>query len=168
VETGGASALHGFENFVGDVVRNRGLPAQVDTRTFVVGKTLATTPRAVVLRTDVMELIPYRPTTEKVPPRHLLIAPPPINKFYVFDLVPEKSIVRYCLEAGLQTFVISWKNPTAAERGFGLDTYVTALEQAVDAMRTITGSDDVNIWGSCSGGITTSAFLAHLAARGER
>jgi polyhydroxyalkanoate synthase len=167
VETGGASLLHGFENFVRDVVRNGGLPAQVDTRTFAIGKNLATTPGAVVLRNEVMELIQYRPTTDEVHQRPLLIAPPQINKFYVFDLVPEKSIIRYCLEGSLQTFAISWKNPTAADRGFGLDTYVAALEQAVDAMRAITGSEDVNIWGSCSGGITTSAFLAHLAARGE-
>src|SRR6516162_52565 len=167
VETGGASVLRGFENLVRDVMRNGGLPAQVDTRTFAVGKNLATTPGAVVLRTDVMELIQYRPTTCDVYQRPLLIAPPQINKFYVFDLVPEKSIIRYCLDAGLQTFGISWKNPTAAERNFGLETYVAALEQAVDAMRAITGSENVNIWGSCSGGITTSAFLAHLAARGE-
>jgi polyhydroxyalkanoate synthase len=167
VATGGASLLHGFENFVRDVVRNGGLPAQVDTRTFAVGKNLATTPGAVVLRTDVMELIQYRSTTDGVHRRPLLIVPPQINKFYVFDLAPEKSVIRYSLEAGLQTFAVSWKNPTAADRGFGLDTYVAALEEAVDAMRAITGSEDVNIWGSCSGGITTSAFLAHLAARGE-
>jgi poly[(R)-3-hydroxyalkanoate] polymerase subunit PhaC len=167
VETGGASLLHGFENFVRDVLGNGGLPAQVDTRTFAVGKNLATTPGSVVLRTEVMELIQYRPTTDEVHQRPLLIAPPQINKFYVFDLVPEKSIIRYCLEGGLQTFAISWKNPTAAERGFGLDTYVAALDQAVDAMREITGTRDINIWGSCSGGIATSAFLAHLAARGE-
>ena len=167
VETRGASLLRGVENFVGDLVRNGGLPAQVDTRNFAVGKNLATTPGAVVLRTDVMELIQYQPLTEQVHKRPLLIAPPQINKFYVFDLAPEKSIVRYCLNGGLQTFVVSWKNPTGAERGFGLETYIAALEQAVDAMREITGYDDVNIWGSCSGGITTSAFLAHLAARGE-
>jgi len=167
VETGGASLLHGLENFTADLIRNGGLPAQVDTRTFAVGKNLAITPGSVVLRTEVMELIQYRPTTIEVHTRPLLIVPPQINKFYVFDLVPEKSIIRYCLEGGLQTFTISWKNPTAAERDFGLDTYVAALEQAVDAMREITGSKDVNIWGSCSGGITTSAFLAHLAARGE-
>src|SRR5215471_5630827 len=167
VETGGASLVHGLENFVRDVVRNGGLPAQVDTRTFAVGKNLATTPGSVVLRTDVMELIQYRPLTEAVHRRPLLIAPPQINKFYVFDLVPDKSIIRYCLDGGLQTFAISWKNPTAAERGFGLDTYVAALGEAVDAMCEITGSEDVNIWGSCSGGITTSAFLAHLAARDE-
>jgi polyhydroxyalkanoate synthase len=167
VDTGGASLLHGLENFVGDLAKNGGLPAQVDTRNFAVGRNLATTPGAVVFRTSVMELIQYRPMTDEVHHRPLLIAPPQINKFYVFDLVPEKSIVRLALEGGLQTFAISWKNPTAAESEFGLDTYVAALEEAVDVMREITGSEDVNIWGSCSGGITTSAFLAHLAARGE-
>jgi polyhydroxyalkanoate synthase len=167
LETGGTSLLHGLENFIGDFIRNGGLPAQVDTRSFAVGRNIATTPGSVVLRTDVMELIQYRPVTEEVFERPLLIVPPQINKFYVFDLAPEKSVIHYCLEAGLQTFVISWKNPSAAEQGFGLDTYVAALERAVDAMLEITGSNDVNIWGSCSGGITTSAFLAHLAARNE-
>jgi polyhydroxyalkanoate synthase len=167
VESGGTSLLHGLKNFIGDFIRNGGLPAQVDTRSFVVGRNIATTPGSVVLRTDAMELIQYRPVTEEVFERPLLIVPPQINKFYVFDLAPEKSVIRYCLEAGLQTFVISWKNPSAAEQGFGLDTYVAALERAVDAMREITGSNDVNIWGSCSGGITTSALVAHLAARHE-
>src|SRR5262245_11008864 len=167
VDTGGASLVHGLENFLADLVRNGGLPAQVDTRTFAVGRNLATTPGTVVYRTPVMELIQYRPTGGEVHKRPLLIAPPQINKFYVFDLAPEKSIVQYCLKGNLQAFVISWKNPTPAERGFGIDTYVGALEEAVDAMRDITGSADVNIWGSCSGGITMSAFLAHLAARGE-
>jgi polyhydroxyalkanoate synthase subunit PhaC len=168
IDTGGASLVHGIENLIGDLARNGGLPAQVDTRKFAVGKNLATTPGSVVYRTPVMELIQYRPMGEAVHKRPLLIAPPQINKFYVFDLVPEKSIIQLALKGGLQTFTISWKNPTAAECDFGLDTYVSALEEAVDVMRNITGSDDVNIWGSCSGGITTSAFLAHLAARGER
>jgi polyhydroxyalkanoate synthase subunit PhaC len=167
VDTGGASLVHGLENFVADLLHNGGLPAQVDTRTFAVGKNLATTPGSVVYRTPVMELIQYRPMRDEVHKRPLLITPPQINKFYVFDLAPEKSIIQYCLEGNLQTFAISWKNPTPAERRFGIDTYVAALEEAVDAMRDITGSEDVNIWGSCSGGITMSAFLAHLAARGE-
>ena len=97
----------------------------------------------------------------------MLIIPPQINKFYVFDLAPEKSIVQFALKGGLQTFAISWKNPTANESHFGLDTYVRALEEAVDVIRDITGSDDVNVWGACSGGITMSAFLANLAARNE-
>jgi polyhydroxyalkanoate synthase subunit PhaC len=168
LDTGGASLVHGVENLASDLARNGGLPAQVDRRKFAVGKNLATTPGSVVYRTPVMELIQYRPMGEEVHKRPLLIAPPQINKFYVFDLVPEKSIVQLALKGGLQTFAISWKNPTAADSDFGLDTYVGALEEAVDVMRDVTGSDDVNIWGSCSGGITTSAFLAHLAARGER
>ena len=167
VDTGGASLVHGLENFVADLMHNGGLPAQVDARTFAVGKNLATTFGSVVYRTPVMELIQYRPMGGEVHKRPLLITPPQINKFYVFDLAPEKSIIQYCLEGNLQTFAISWKNPTPAERRFGIDTYVAALEEAVDAMREITGSEDVNIWGSCSGGITMSAFLAHLAARGE-
>src|SRR5215831_3545890 len=167
LETGGASLVHGLENFVGDLVRNGGLPAQVDTRSFSVGKNLATTPGSVVYRTPVMELIQYRPMGDEVHQRPLLIAPPQINKFYVFDLAPEKSIIQYCLKGNLQAFAVSWKNPTPAERDFGIDSYVGALEESVDAMCDITGSKDVNIWGSCSGGITTSAFLAHLAARGE-
>ncbi len=167
VDTGGASLLHGLENLVGDIIRNGGLPAQVDTGKFAVAKNLATTPGSVVYRNPVMELIQYWPMGREVHKRPLLIAPPQINKFYVFDLVPEKSIVQFALRGGLQTFAISWKNPTPAESHFGLDTYVAAMEEAVDVMRDITGSEDINVWGSCSGAITTSAFLANLAARGE-
>jgi polyhydroxyalkanoate synthase len=166
LDTGGASLARGLENFVADL-GNGGLPAQVDARAFAVGKNLATTPGAVVYRSPVMELIQYK-TNGQVHRRPLLIAPPQINKFYVFDLAPGKSIVELALSGGLQTFAVSWKNPSAAERDFGLDTYVAALEGAADAMREITGAEDVNIWGACSGGITTSALIAHLAARGSR
>jgi polyhydroxyalkanoate synthase subunit PhaC len=167
IDTGGASLVHGLENLVGDLARNGGLPAQVDTRQFAVGKNLATTAGSVVYRNPVMELIQYRPMGHEVHRRPLLIAPPQINKFYVFDLVPEKSIVQFALKGDLQTFAISWKNPTPAESHFRLDTYVEAMEEAVDVMRDITGSEDVNIYGACSGGITASAFLANLAARGD-
>jgi polyhydroxyalkanoate synthase subunit PhaC len=167
IDTGGASVLHGLKNFLSDLACNGGLPAQVDSSKFTVGKNLATTAGSVVYRDDVMELIQYRPVGGEVHKRPLLIAPPQINKFYVFDLVPEKSIVALAVKDGLQTFAISWKNPTAAESRFGLDTYVGAMENAVDVMREITGSTDVNIWGSCSGGIVMSAFLANLAARGQ-
>src|SRR6266542_6161264 len=135
VDTGGASLLHGLENLVGDIIRNGGLPAQVDTGKFAVAKNLATTPGSVVYRNPVMELIQYWPMGREVHKRPLLIAPPQINKFYVFDLVPEKSIVQLALRGGLQTFAISWKNPTPAESHFGLDTYVAAMEEAVDVMR---------------------------------
>ena len=167
IETGGASLVHGLENLLRDCARNGGLPSQVDKQKFAVGKNLATTPGAVVYRDEVMELIQYRSIADQVHARPLLIAPPQINKFYVFDLTPEKSTVRFALEGGLQTFAISWKNPSPNEAHFGLDSYAGAMEQAVDVMRDITGSPDVNIWGSCSGGITMAALLANLAARGE-
>jgi polyhydroxyalkanoate synthase subunit PhaC len=167
VDTGGGSLLNGLENFVRDLVRNGGLPAQVDRTRFAVGKNLATTPGSVIYRSPVMELIQYRPMTETVHGRPLLIVPPQINKFYVFDL-PDKSIIKFALQGGLQTFAISWKNPTAKEGHFGLETYVAALDEAVDVIRDITASHDVNVWGSCSGGITLSAFLASLAARGDK
>jgi len=168
VDTGGASFVHGLENLIGDLAYNGGLPAQVDKRKFAVGKNLATTPGAVVHRSPVMELIQYRPATDEVYARPLLIAPPQINKFYVFDLAAEKSIIQYALKGNLQTFMISWKNPTSTESHFGLDTYVAAIEEAVDVIRSITGSEDVNIWGSCSGGITVAALLANLAARDQQ
>jgi len=168
VDTGGASVARGLQNYIADLARNGGLPAQVDPRAFAVGRNLATTRGAVVYRSPVMELIQYGAQTEQVHARPLLIAPPQINKYYVFDLAPDKSIVQFALKGGLHTFAVSWKNPTRAESDFGLDTYVGALEDAADVMREITGADDINIWGACSGGITTSALLAHLAARDSR
>lgn len=168
LDTGGASLARGLENFVGDLAANGGLPAQVDKRHFAVGRNLATTPGAVVYCSPVMELIQYRPAAGQVHARPLLIAPPQINKYYVFDLAPDKSIVQMALQGSLQVFAASWKNPAPADGHLGLDAYVEALEEAADAMRAITGAEDVNIWGACSGGITTSALLAHLAARGSR
>ncbi len=168
VETGGESLIRGLENFVNDLAKNRGLPTQVDTSKFAVGGNVATTSGAVVYRSPVMEVIQYQPLGKQVHQRPLLIAPPQINKFYVFDLAPDKSIVQMALKGGLQTFAISWKNPTSAESHFGLDTYVGALDEAVDVMREITGSADVSMWGSCSGGITMAAYLAHLAARRKK
>ena len=112
IKTSGASLVHGLQNFLGDLARNGGLPAQVDARKFDVGKNLATTPGSVIYRDAVMELIQYRPLGPEVHKRPLLIAPPQINKFYVFDLVPEKSIIRFALDGDLQTFAISWKNPS--------------------------------------------------------
>jgi polyhydroxyalkanoate synthase len=168
LDTGGTSLLHGLENFVSDLARNGGLPSQVDRRKFAVGRNLATTEGSVILRNAVLELIQYRPLAQQVRQRPLLIVPPQINKFYVFDLSPDKSIVRYALEGGLQVFAVSWKNPTPAEGHLGLDAYVEALEEAIDAMREITRSPDVSVWGACSGGITTTALLGHLAARRSR
>ena len=162
IDSGGQSLLSGLKNYLEDLVKNGGLPSQVDTSAFKVGENLATTPGAVVFRNELIELIQYAPTTPRVWQRPLVMTPPQINKFYAMDLSPDKSIVRFLLDSGVQTFCVSWRNPTIENRDWGLDTYVAALDEAVDAARDIAGSDDVSMMGTCSGGITSAAYVATL------
>jgi polyhydroxyalkanoate synthase len=163
IDSGGESVWRGFKNYVGDLVENHGLPAQVDKKPFRVGENLARTPGAVVFRNPLLELIQYTPTTPNVRKRPLVITPPQINKYYAMDLSSDKSMVQFLLNSGIQTFCISWRNPTAKQRNWGLDTYVAALDEAVDAVREIASVDDVSMMGSCSGGITAAAYLGTLA-----
>jgi polyhydroxyalkanoate synthase subunit PhaC len=162
IDTSGQSLLSGLKNYLKDLVKHGGLPSQVDMSAFKVGENLANTPGAVVFRNDLIELIQYAPMTPKVRKRPLLLTPPQINKFYAMDLSPDKSIVRFLLESGFQTFCISWRNPTVANRDWGLDTYTAALDEAVDTVREIAGSDDITMTGTCSGGITSAAYSATL------
>ncbi|MGH8354648.1 MAG: class II poly(R)-hydroxyalkanoic acid synthase [Pseudomonas sp.] len=166
-DTGGKSLLDGLSNMAKDLVNNGGMPSQVNMKAFEVGKTLATSEGAVVFRSEVLELIQYQPTTEQVHARPLLVVPPQINKFYVFDLSPEKSLARFCLRNGQQTFIVSWRNPTKAQREWNLSTYIEALKEAIDAVLAITGSKDVNMLGACAGGLTTASLVGHYAALGE-
>jgi polyhydroxyalkanoate synthase subunit PhaC len=168
IESGGASLLGGFRNILTDMLKNQGMPAQVDKTAFEVGKNLAASPGAVVFRNEVLELIQYTPATREVYARPQLIVPPQINKFYVFDLSEGKSIVDYLVKSEFQVFVVSWRNPTAEQRDWDLDTYVTALIEAIAAVRDITGSEDINLHGACSGAMTIAALLGHLAGRGEK
>ncbi|KAA6174698.1 alpha/beta fold hydrolase, partial [Pseudomonas marginalis] len=167
-ETGGKSLLDGLSHLAKDLVHNGGMPSQVNMGAFEVGKSLGTSEGAVVFRNDVLELIQYKPITEQVHERPLLVVPPQINKFYVFDLSPEKSLARFCLRNNQQTFIVSWRNPTKAQREWGLSTYIEALKEAVDVVTAITGSKDINMLGACSGGITCTALLGHYAALGEK
>ncbi|VXC11818.1 Poly(3-hydroxyalkanoate) polymerase 1 [Pseudomonas sp. 8Z] len=167
-ETGGKSLLDGLSHLAKDMVNNGGMPSQVNMDAFEVGKNLATTDGAVVFRNDVLELIQYKPVTESVHERPLLVVPPQINKFYVFDLSPEKSLARFLLRNQVQTFIVSWRNPTKAQREWGLSTYIEALKEAIDVVCAITGSKDVNMLGACSGGLTTASLLGHYAALGEQ
>jgi len=167
IDTGGESLWTGLKNYFEDLVRNGGMPSQVDSKQFQVGKNIATTPGAVVFRTEVFELIQYKPMTAEVWARPLLIVPPQINKFYSLDLSPDKSLIQFLLREGVQVFCISWRNPTAKYREWGLDTYVEAVDEAVDAVRNIARSADVSVFGACSGGITSSAYAAWQAGRGE-
>jgi polyhydroxyalkanoate synthase subunit PhaC len=162
IDSSGQSLLSGLKNYLEDLVKQGGMPSQVDMSAFKVGENLANTPGAVVFRNDLIELIQYTPMTPKVRKRPLLMTPPQINKFYAMDLSPDKSIAKFLLESGILTFCVSWRNPTVANRDWGLDTYVTALDDAVDAVREVTGSDDISMMGTCSGGITSAAYLATL------
>src|SRR5271165_6385671 len=162
IETGGQSLLSGLSNYLDDLIKNGGLPSQVDMSAFKVGENLATTPGGVVFRNDLIELIQYEPTTAAVAKRPLVITPPQINKFYALDLSPEKSLIRFLLKNGIQIFAVSWRNPTVQHRDWGLGTYVAALDEAVDAARRISGSEDVTMMGSCSGGITACAYASTL------
>ncbi len=166
IDTGGASAVTGFRQFVADVRRNGGLPRQVDVDGFQVGGNLAATAGSVVYADEVLELIQYNPRTPTVRERPLVILPPQINKYYVFDLSPGKSVVAYALDHGQQVFVVSWRNPTAEHRDWDLGTYLRSAEAALEAASAITGSD-VNVLGACSGGITAVALAAFLAGRSK-
>ncbi len=167
-DTGGKSLLDGLSHMAKDLLNNGGMPSQVDMKAFEVGRNLATTEGAVVFRNEVLELIQYTPVTEQVYKRPLLVVPPQINKYYVFDLSPEKSLARFLLRSQVQTFIVSWRNPTKAQREWGLSTYIEALKEAVEVVCAITGSADVNVLGACSGGATTASLLGHYAAIGEQ
>ena len=166
-ETGGASLLKGLSQLSRDMVSNGGLPSQVNKAAFEVGRNLGTTPGSVVFRNELLELIQYQPTTEQVHTRPVLVVPPQTNKFYIFDLSPDKSLARFSLDSGLQTFIISWRNPTRQHSHWDLNRYIEALKEAVDAVLAITGSPDLNMLGACSGGVTAAVLLGHYAALGD-
>ncbi|WP_060480752.1 class II poly(R)-hydroxyalkanoic acid synthase [Pseudomonas sp. NBRC 111119] len=164
-DTGGQSLVRGAAQLLEDLRHNGGLPRQVDERAFEVGSNLATTPGSVVFRNDVLELIQYQPMSEKQHARPLLVVPPQINKYYIFDLSPANSFVQYMLKHGLQVYMVSWRNPDARHREWGLSSYVAALEAALNACRSISGSRDPNLVGACAGGLTMAALQGHLQAR---
>ncbi len=166
-ETRGRSLVDGFRHAMHDVRENGGMPSMVDTRPFVPGETVAATPGAVVFRNPVLELIQYTPTTTRVHARPMFVVPPQINKYYVLDLAPGRSLVEHLVGAGHRVFMVSWRNPGPEHRDWGLDTYLAALIEAIDATLEISESPDLNLLGVCAGGITSAALLGHLAAVGD-
>lgn len=167
-ETGGASLMKGLRNAYDDMTKNKALVSQVDKRPFKVGENLATAKGAVVHKTEMMELIQYTPTTEQVHAVPMLIIPPQINKAYVNDLTPDKSIIKFLTDAGLQTFLVSWRNPRLEHRNWGLGDYVDELIAAMDVIQSITKSKKINVSGACSGGITTATLMSKLASKGDQ
>ena len=167
-ETGGLSVLRGGRNMVRDLAKG-GMPSMVNRKPFPVGQKLACTPGAVVYRDEIFELLQYAPVTPAVRSRPLLMVPPELNRYYVLDLAPGRSMVQYALEQGIQVFMIVWRNPRA-ELGhgrWGLDDYIAAQTRAAEIIRDITGSDTLNWLGLCAGGITTALTLGYLAAQGD-
>ncbi len=167
-DTAGVSLIDGMRNFVDDLMNNGGMPSQVDKRPFKVGQTIATTPGAVVFRGELCEVIQYTPATRQVRARPLLIVPPQINKFYVMDLAPKRSLIEYTVAQGIQVFTISWRNPGPEYRDRGLDDYVAAVKEVIGVVTAITGSPDINLLAVCSGGMTATLLLGHLAAIGDK
>jgi polyhydroxyalkanoate synthase len=164
VDEGGMNLVRGARHFARDFPH---LPSTVDTSKFSVGENLALTPGAVVLRTDVFELIHYAPQTPEVRTVPLLLVPPTINRYYVLDLAPGRSMVEWLVQQGQQVFVMSWRNPDAAQGHFDLDTYADAVLEARDAVASITRSRTVHLNGACSGGLISAGVLGHLAAEGR-
>ncbi len=167
IETKGESLQHGIMNMIADM--RKGHVSQTDETAFEVGQNVATSEGAVVFQNDVMQLIQYRPLTKKVYERPLVIVPPCINKFYILDLQPENSLIRYAVEQGHTVFVVSWVNPGAELGSLGWDDYVEqGVIGAIHVAQKITGQKQVNTLGFCVGGTLLASALAALAARGEK
>ena len=167
VNTGGANLAKGLRRLARDLSTPPRLPATVDTSRFEVGGNLAVTPGSVVLRNEVLELIHYQPQTDQVRETPLLVIPPTINKYYILDLSPGRSLIEYLVAQGQQVFAISWRNPDQEQGHFDLDTYARAISEARDAVAEISHADAVHVAAACSGGIVTAGLLGHLAGSGR-
>jgi polyhydroxyalkanoate synthase len=169
-ETGGQNLLDGLEHLLADLERGRGRLqiSMADEAAFEVGRNVATSPGKVVLQNELMQLIQYAPSTAQAYERPFLIVPPWINKFYILDLQPKNSLIKWCVDQGHTTFVISWVNPRAdlAQKDFE-DYMLEGPLAALAAIEQATGAREANILGFCIGGILTATALAYLAAKGD-
>jgi polyhydroxyalkanoate synthase subunit PhaC len=170
VATDGESLVKGLENLVRDIEAHDGelLVTLADREAFRVGSNIGTTPGAVVYRNRMLELIQYTPTTEKVHQTPLLIFPPWINKFYILDLKPQNSLIKWIVDQGYTLFVVSWVNPDASYRDVGMDDYIRdGYIRAMAEVRRITGEKQINAVGYCIAGTTLALTLAHLKKAGD-
>ncbi|QIK95250.1 class I poly(R)-hydroxyalkanoic acid synthase [Sphingomonas sp. HDW15A] len=165
IETKGENLLSGLKNMIGDI--QRGQVTQSPEGAFELGRNLATTPGKVIFETPLFQLIQYGPVTEKVLETPLVIFPPWINRFYILDLTPEKSFVKWTVEQGVSLFMVSWKSADESIRDVTMDDYVSAQEQAIDVIRDLLGVKAVHAIGYCVAGTTLAATLAYLAAKRE-
>lgn len=168
IETGGVNLLTGLSNLLDDLANNEGLPRRRAPETFKVGETLATTPGAVVFQNDLFQLIQYAPTTKEVLRRPLLFVPPLVNKYYLFDLTPRSSYLKWLVDQGHTVFVVSWVNPTEAHADTDLSDYViSGVLEAIGAVEQATGETGLDLVSYCLGGTLTAMTLAYLARIGQ-
>jgi polyhydroxyalkanoate synthase len=170
VETGGQNILNGLKNMLEDMKSGNGRMniRMTDLQAFELGSNIATTPGKVVYQNDLIQLIQYQPATESVYRRPLLIVPPWINKYYILDLQPKNSFIKWAVDQGHTVFVISWTNPDASLAGKEFDDYM--LEgplAALDAIEKATGEDEINAIGYCLGGTLLASTMAYMAAKGD-
>ena len=165
LETGGASLVSGFQHMMADM--QRGQLTHTDRQAFEVGRNIAATPGKVIYETPLFQLIQYAPTTEKVARTPLVIFPPWINRFYILDLSPEKSFIRWAVEQGLSVFMVSWKSADASMADVVWDDYIAAQIEAIDTVRELLDVKSVHTIGYCVAGTTLAATLAVLAAKGK-
>ena len=167
IETKGESIAKGIQNLLHDL--RQGHVSMTDESLFEVGKNVATTEGAVVFENELFQLIEYKPLTAKVYEKPFLLVPPCINKFYILDLQPENSFIRYAVAQGHRTFVVSWRNPDASLAQKTWDNYIEdAVIKAIHVTQEVTGADSINTLGFCVGGTMLGSALAVLAARGEK
>ena len=167
IETQGESIAKGVKNLMHDM--QQGHVSMTDESLFEVGKNVATTEGAVVFENEFFQLIEYKPLTAKVYEKPFLLVPPCINKFYILDLQPENSLIRYAVSQGHRTFVVSWRNPDESMAQKTWDDYIEdAAIEAIHTVQAITGAPKINALGFCVGGTILSTALAVLAARGEK
>ena len=167
IETKGESISKGIQNLLHDM--QQGHVSMTDESLFHVGKNVATTEGAVVFENDFFQLIEYKPLTDKVYEKPFLMVPPSINKFYILDLQPENSLVRYAVAQGHRTFMVSWRNPDASMAKATWDDFIEhAIIKAISVTQEVTGASSINALGFCVGGTMLGTALAVLAARGEK
>ncbi len=162
IDTGGLSVSRGLRALASDMAAPPRVPSMVAPDAFEVGRDLAVSPGAVVRRTEICELIQYTPATAKVNAYPVLVVPPTINKFYITDLAPGRSMIEYLVAQGHQVFAISWRNPDARHYDWGLDAYGQAVVESLDAARAVCGAEKASVCALCSGGIISSMVAAHL------
>lgn len=170
-ETNGQSLVDGLENLVRDIEESDGelMVTLADKKAFEVGSNIGSTEGSVVFRNEIFELIQFAPATQTVHETPLLVFPPWINKYYILDLKPKNSLVKWIVDQGYTLFVVSWKNPDASYRDFGMSDYVEkGFLTAVDQVKAVTGEKRINVAGYCIGGTALSLTLALLEKRGDK